>query len=158
MVKILLLLQEYYFTVIATFLYCIAFIVLLSGFGYCAGLQPKCDARVAAGVRKYCNTFQSINTSISIFHFRFLASSILLPMDLEPTFYTMTIRQHLQNCNENWSPRSSGNSLQVLKKTYRKDSKGLCFTVFKNKNNYFLKIPGEMIFSRSPFSSMMFSM
>merc|ERR1712012_16877 len=47
---------EYYFTVIATFLYCIAFIVLLSGFGYCAGLQPKCDARVAAGVFGIFNT------------------------------------------------------------------------------------------------------
>ena len=31
-------------------MYCIAFIVLLAGFGYCAGSSAKCDARVAAGV------------------------------------------------------------------------------------------------------------
>ena len=33
-------------------MYCISFIVLLAGFGYCAGNVPKCDARVAAGVSK----------------------------------------------------------------------------------------------------------
>ena len=48
---ILSTLQEYVFTVAATVLYALAFIVLLAGFGYCAGgNQPKCDARVAAGV------------------------------------------------------------------------------------------------------------
>ena len=40
------------FTAVATFMYCIAFIVLLAGFGYCAGNSAKCDARVAAGVRQ----------------------------------------------------------------------------------------------------------
>ena len=46
--------QELVFTAIATLMYCIAFIVILAGFGYCAGPSgpPKCDARVAAGVRR----------------------------------------------------------------------------------------------------------
>ena len=41
---------EFIFTASATFLYCTAFIALLSGFGICAG-TPRCDARLAAGVR-----------------------------------------------------------------------------------------------------------
>ena len=44
--------QELIFTAGATVMYCISFIVLLAGFGYCAGNVPKCDARVAAGVSK----------------------------------------------------------------------------------------------------------
>ena len=44
--------QELIFTAGATVMYCISFIVLLAGFGYCAGDVPKCDARVAAGVSK----------------------------------------------------------------------------------------------------------
>jgi len=47
---------EFIFTVIATFMYCIAFIVILAGFGYCAGQSAKCDARVAAGVFGIFNT------------------------------------------------------------------------------------------------------
>jgi hypothetical protein len=43
-------LQELFYTVLATISYIIAFIVILSGFGYCAG-TAKCDARIAAGVR-----------------------------------------------------------------------------------------------------------
>jgi len=49
---------ELVFTAIATLMYCIAFIVILAGFGYCAGPSgpPKCDARVAAGVFAIFNT------------------------------------------------------------------------------------------------------
>ena len=42
---------ELIFTIITTILYIIAFIVILSGFGWCAG-NSECDARIAAGVRK----------------------------------------------------------------------------------------------------------
>jgi len=41
---------EVLYTVIATALYVIAFIVLLAGFGWCAGLSTDCDARIAGGV------------------------------------------------------------------------------------------------------------
>jgi hypothetical protein len=41
---------ELIFTIITTILYLIAFIVILSGFGWCAG-NSECDARIAAGVR-----------------------------------------------------------------------------------------------------------
>jgi len=51
---------EYYFTVGATVMYAIAWIVLLAGFGYCAGGRgargARCDARVAAGVFGIFNT------------------------------------------------------------------------------------------------------
>ena len=40
---------EYYYTVVTTALYITAFIVILAGFSHCTG-DPKCDARVAAGV------------------------------------------------------------------------------------------------------------
>ena len=90
--------------------------------------------------------FQSINTSMSIFCFRYLASSILLPMDLEPTFYTMTIRQHLQNCNENWNPRSSGNSLQVLKKPTEKIQRGCASLFLKTKIITFWKSLAKWFF------------
>ena len=40
---------EFVYTLIATILYIIAFIVILAGFGKCAGFSP-CDARIAAGV------------------------------------------------------------------------------------------------------------
>jgi hypothetical protein len=42
---------ELIFTIITTILYIIAFIVILSGFGWCAG-NSECDARIAAGVSK----------------------------------------------------------------------------------------------------------
>jgi len=41
---------EVVYTVVATLLYVIAFIVVLAGFGWCAGQGHACDARVAAGV------------------------------------------------------------------------------------------------------------
>ena len=44
--------QEYFYTVLATLLYFIAFIVILAGFSYCAG-SAWCDTRIAAGVRNY---------------------------------------------------------------------------------------------------------
>merc|ERR1711935_772527 len=47
---------ELIFTAGATVMYCISFIVLLAGFGYCAGNSAKCDARVAAGVFAIFNT------------------------------------------------------------------------------------------------------
>ena len=51
-------------------MYCIAFIVILAGFGYCAGPSgpPKCDARVAAGVRgilKFlCNYIETLRNTM----------------------------------------------------------------------------------------------
>lgn len=39
---------EFVYTLIATILYIIAFIVILAGFGKCAGFSP-CDARITAG-------------------------------------------------------------------------------------------------------------
>ncbi len=42
--------QEYIYTAVATIIYCIAFIVILVGFGYCSG-SSWCDGRIAAGVR-----------------------------------------------------------------------------------------------------------
>lgn len=47
---------EYFYTVVVTIAYAIAFIVILAGFGYCAGSSPKCDARVAAGFFAILNT------------------------------------------------------------------------------------------------------
>merc|ERR1719312_1963352 len=45
---------EMIFTIVATILYIVAFIVLLSGFGWCTTSYPKgthfCDARVTGGV------------------------------------------------------------------------------------------------------------
>ena len=45
---------EMIFTIVATVLYIVAFIVLLSGFGWCTTSYPKgthfCDARVTGGV------------------------------------------------------------------------------------------------------------
>jgi hypothetical protein len=41
--------QEFFWTAFATICYVVAFIVIFSGFNYCAG-TPKCDARIAAGV------------------------------------------------------------------------------------------------------------
>jgi len=46
---------EVIYTVIATILYFIAFIVILEGFGSCAGLR-LCDARIAGGVFGLFNT------------------------------------------------------------------------------------------------------
>ena len=44
-------LQELYYTIAVTIFYVLAWIVLLAGFGYCAGNQGGiCDARIAAGV------------------------------------------------------------------------------------------------------------
>ena len=43
------LLQELYYTFVVTLLYILAWIVLLAGFGWCAG-REICDARIAAGV------------------------------------------------------------------------------------------------------------
>ena len=42
-------LQELYYTFVVTLLYILAWIVLLAGFGWCAG-REICDARIAAGV------------------------------------------------------------------------------------------------------------
>lgn len=46
---------ELIFTIITVILYIIAFIVVLSGFGWCAG-NSECDARIAAGVFGIFNT------------------------------------------------------------------------------------------------------
>ncbi|XP_023341197.1 uncharacterized protein LOC111711157 isoform X2 [Eurytemora carolleeae] len=46
---------EFVFTCLATIFYIIAFIVLLAGFGYCAGVSD-CDARIAGGVFGIFNT------------------------------------------------------------------------------------------------------
>ena len=43
---------EFVFTCLATIFYIIAFIVLLAGFGWCAGAND-CDARIAGGVSIY---------------------------------------------------------------------------------------------------------
>jgi len=48
---------ELYYTIAVTILYVLAWIVLLAGFGYCAGTQGGiCDARIAAGVFAIFNT------------------------------------------------------------------------------------------------------
>ena len=41
--------KELYYTVVVTVLYILAWIVILAGFGHCAGIGI-CDARIAAGV------------------------------------------------------------------------------------------------------------
>ncbi|TRY61462.1 hypothetical protein TCAL_01778 [Tigriopus californicus] len=46
---------ELYYTILATILYFIAFIVILAGFGGCAG-RSGCDARIAAGAFGIFNT------------------------------------------------------------------------------------------------------
>lgn len=46
---------ELYYTVAATLLYVLAWIVLLAGYGWCAGIGI-CDARIAAGVFAIFNT------------------------------------------------------------------------------------------------------
>ena len=46
---------EYFYTVAVTVLYFISFIVILAGFGYCAG-SSWCDGRIAAGVFAIFNT------------------------------------------------------------------------------------------------------
>jgi hypothetical protein len=53
---------ELIFNIITTILYIIAFIVVLSGFGWCAG-NSECDARIAAGVSfsQLFLAFSSIN-------------------------------------------------------------------------------------------------
>ncbi len=44
---------ELIYSIVVMFLYFTAFIAIFAGFGYCAaGNSPKCDARVAAGVRQ----------------------------------------------------------------------------------------------------------
>jgi len=47
---------ELVYTAVAALLYAIAFIVLLAGFGWCAGDRRKCDTRTAAGVFGLFNT------------------------------------------------------------------------------------------------------
>ena len=42
---------EYFYTIVVTVLYAIAFIVLLAGFGWCSGNHTRCSTRTAAGVR-----------------------------------------------------------------------------------------------------------
>ena len=50
-ISISFLFQEYFYTLITTVLYFIAFIVIMAGFGYCTGRgNGGCDARMAAGV------------------------------------------------------------------------------------------------------------
>ena len=57
--------QEFFYTVLATICYIIAFIVLLSGFGYCAR-TPKCDARIAAGVTSlFCRNLTNYSPATS---------------------------------------------------------------------------------------------
>lgn len=46
---------EYFYTVVVFILYFISFIVILAGFGWCAGTS-WCDARIAAGVLAILNT------------------------------------------------------------------------------------------------------
>ena len=46
---------EYFYTIAVTVLYFISFIVILAGFGYCAG-SSWCDGRIAAGVFAIFNT------------------------------------------------------------------------------------------------------
>jgi len=46
---------EYYYTLVVTVLYAVAFIVLLAGFGHCVG-DHRCDSRTAAGVFGLFNT------------------------------------------------------------------------------------------------------
>ena len=46
---------EYYYTLVVTVLYAVAFIVLLAGFGHCVG-DHRCDSRTAAGVSARCHT------------------------------------------------------------------------------------------------------
>ena len=46
------LVVEVIFTLVATFLYFVAFITILAGFSWCGGVHT-CDARLAAGVGIY---------------------------------------------------------------------------------------------------------
>lgn len=46
---------EFFYTVLVVFLHIIAFIVILAGFGLCAG-STRCDARIAAGCFAIFNT------------------------------------------------------------------------------------------------------
>ena len=61
---------EVVFTLAATAAYLVAWIVVLAGFGWCAGANVSgsvCDARVAAGVRTQLSHLLSIKLKIGFF-------------------------------------------------------------------------------------------
>ena len=64
---------EMIFTIVATVLYIVAFIVLLSGFGWCTTSYPKgthfCDARVTGGVIKALNSTDTLYTFSGVWNF-----------------------------------------------------------------------------------------
>ena len=90
---------ELIFTLVATVLYIIAFIVILSGYSWCSSSQKfggsrECDARVAGGVSALSRLlsllavfwiFKIFNgpNPLSIFTFRYLLCSIHLYMAME---------------------------------------------------------------------------
>ena len=75
-------------------MYCISFIVLLAGFGYCAGNVPKCDARVAAGVSKSNpRPFEEMDRTLKICNFHLLRGyqAFSLLVDLQLIFETFSL-------------------------------------------------------------------
>ena len=86
--------KELIFTVGATLMHIIAFIVLLAGFGFCAGTYSRCDARVAAGVSNsecsysFCAIFQALFFLMNIGAESFLVSdSNIYPLVVSRTFF-----------------------------------------------------------------------
>ncbi len=107
---------EYYYTIVATVSYLIAFIVILSAFGHCAG-DSWCDPRIAGGVReKLLKLPITITITIIIiernvvvshtriflmffYYFRCSPSSTQLPTASAPTSSTTTTRPPRRSCS-----------------------------------------------------------